>query len=55
MWTILGDKVSALRALKTYLAANPSRGSDLGDDNNWMWRSLQDDPGFKALVHKAPH
>ena len=54
VWTVLGDKANALRELKVYLAANPSRGSDLGDDNNWMWRSLQGDPGFEALVHKAP-
>ncbi len=54
VWTVLGDKTNAVRELKIYLAANPSRGSDLGDDNNWMWRSLQDDPAFKALVHKAP-
>src|SRR6185437_15011673 len=34
VWTVLQDKPSAVRALKIYLAANPSRGSDLGDDNN---------------------
>jgi hypothetical protein len=56
VWTVLGDKTNAVRSLKAYVAANPSRGSDLGDDNNWMWRPLRDDPGFRALVHQpSPH
>lgn len=55
VWTILQDKANAVRSLKAYLAANPSRGSDLGDDNNWMWRSLHDDPGFKALIEQPSH
>ena len=53
VWAVLGDKTNAVRALKGYLAANPSRGGDFDDDNNWMWRSLHDDPGFMALFHKA--
>ena len=50
-----GDKDQAFKALKSYLAANPERRSLLastGEANttNWWFRSLQDDPRFKALV-----
>lgn len=49
-WILIGDKNQALRYLKMYLAANPSRAADLGSDPGWRWRSLQDDPRFQALV-----
>ncbi len=52
-WTVLHDNVNAVRALKVYLAANPSRGNDFDDDDNWRWRSLHDDPGFQAIIHRS--
>jgi tetratricopeptide (TPR) repeat protein len=46
---ILGDKDQALREMKRYLAANPARTNDVATDGSWQWRSLRDDPRFKAL------
>jgi serine/threonine-protein kinase len=51
-----GDKDQAFKALKSFLAANPDRRDLLlaneGDAtaSNWWFRSLEDDPRFKALV-----
>jgi eukaryotic-like serine/threonine-protein kinase len=49
-----GDKDQAFEALKRYLAANPERLSGLSDttesDTPWWFRSIEDDPRFKALV-----
>jgi TolB-like protein/tRNA A-37 threonylcarbamoyl transferase component Bud32 len=54
VYTLIGDKDEALRALKVYLAANPERRASLADDSGWWFRSLQDDPGFKKLVGAKP-
>jgi serine/threonine-protein kinase len=50
-----GDKDQAFRALKSWLAANPDRRDLLANEgeetaSNWWFRSLEDDPRFKALV-----
>ncbi len=51
-----GDKDQAFKSLKSFLAANPDRRDLLlaneGDAtaSNWWFRSLEDDPRFKALV-----
>ncbi|MGZ8391612.1 MAG: protein kinase domain-containing protein, partial [Gemmatimonadales bacterium] len=50
-----GDKDQAFKALKSYLAANPDRRDLLANEgdataSNWWFRSLEDDPRFKALV-----
>ncbi len=49
-----GDKDQAFEALKRYLAANPERRAGLSDttesDSPWWFRSIEDDPRFKALV-----
>jgi len=49
-----GDKDQAFEALKRYLAANPERRISLSDTahttSNWWFRSIEDDPRFKALV-----
>jgi len=50
-----GDKDQALESLKRYLAANPERRASLADTSAqttspWWFRSLEDDPRFKALV-----
>jgi serine/threonine-protein kinase len=49
-----GDKDEAFEALKRYLAANPARRISLADTthttSNWWFRSIEDDPRFKALV-----
>jgi hypothetical protein len=50
-----GDKVEALASLKSYLAANPERRATLYDESaatatNWWFRSLENDPQFRALV-----
>jgi serine/threonine-protein kinase len=52
-YNILGDKDQALKALATYVAANPATASDLNSENNWMWRNLKDDPRFQALAKSA--
>jgi serine/threonine-protein kinase len=49
-YNLLGDKDAAIKALATYVAANPSTANDLNSDNNWMWRNLRDDPRFQALA-----
>ncbi len=49
-YTLMGDKVEALKSLKTYLAANPERRAILAEDAGWWFRSLQEDPRFKKLV-----
>jgi eukaryotic-like serine/threonine-protein kinase len=49
-YTLMGDKVEALKSLKTYLAANPERRANLAEDSGWWFRSLQEDPRFKELV-----
>ena len=49
-----GDKDEALRALKSYLAANPERRTALADTSeatsNWWFRSIEDDPRFRLIV-----
>jgi len=52
VWTLVGDKDAALRALKIYVTANPGQGNGLGDDHNWRFRPLRDDPRFQALIRK---
>jgi serine/threonine-protein kinase len=47
---LLGDKDDALKALKSYLTANPARRISLAGETNWWFRSLENDPGFQALV-----
>jgi eukaryotic-like serine/threonine-protein kinase len=49
VYLMLGDKDSALHELERYLAANPNRTADVATDGSWQWRSLRDDPRFKAL------
>jgi serine/threonine-protein kinase len=49
-YILMGDKVAALKSLKTYLAANPERRANLAEDAGWWFRSLQEDPRFKELV-----
>jgi serine/threonine-protein kinase len=50
VYLLLGDKEDALKAVKSFLAANPARRAALADDPGWWYRSLQDDPRFQALV-----
>jgi len=47
---LLGDKDEALKALKTYLTANPQRREGLAEDPGWWFRGIQDDPRFQELV-----
>ncbi len=47
---LAGDKDEALRSLGVFLAANPDRRASLADDPGWWFRSLESDPGFRALV-----
>jgi TolB-like protein len=50
VWTLLGDKNAAIKALAIYLAANPNTAAGFNSDNNWRWRSIADDPRFQRLV-----
>jgi eukaryotic-like serine/threonine-protein kinase len=47
---LVGDKEAALKALKSYLAANPKVRANLAEQPNWWFRSIEDDPQYKALV-----
>jgi serine/threonine-protein kinase len=49
VYLLLGDKDDAIQSLKRYLAANPARTVDVASDGSWQWRSLRDDPRFRAL------
>ncbi len=53
VYTILGDKVEAIRLLKEYLAANPQRAVTLRDDAGWWFRDIEHDPQFRRLVDGA--
>ena len=48
--TLLNDREEAVRLLKQYVAANPDRRADLGDESGWWFRGLQDYPQFQELV-----
>ncbi|MDB4909542.1 MAG: protein kinase, partial [Gemmatimonadetes bacterium] len=50
VWTLLGDKSAAIKALAVYLAANPNAAAGFNSDNNWRWRSIADDPRFERLI-----
>ena len=54
VYTILGDKDEAIRLLKEYLAANPSRAASLRSDPGWWFKDLERDPRFRQLVGAAP-
>ena len=50
-----GDKDQAFKALKSYLVANPDKRDLLANEgdataSNWWFRSLEDDPRYRALV-----
>ena len=47
---LVGDKDAAIKALKSYLAANPKVRANLAEQPNWWFRSIEDDPRYKALV-----
>ena len=50
VYTLLGDRAQAVKSLKLYFAVNPERRAGMAEDAGWWFRSLQDDPGFQALV-----
>jgi serine/threonine-protein kinase len=50
VWTVIGDKTAAIKALSIYLAANPNTAAGFNSDNNWRWRGIADDPRFQRLV-----
>jgi len=50
VYTMLGDKEAALRLLSEYLVANPRHREGFRKNVHWWWRSLQEDPRFKALI-----
>ena len=43
-------RTGAVRLLKQYVAANPDRRADLGDESGWWFRGLLDYPQFQELV-----
>jgi TolB-like protein/tRNA A-37 threonylcarbamoyl transferase component Bud32 len=47
---LVGDKDEAIKALKSYLAANPKVRANLAEQPNWWFRTIEDDPRYKALV-----
>jgi tetratricopeptide (TPR) repeat protein len=48
--TMLGDKDEALTLLSTYYAANPQLRAGMARDQSWYFKSLRDDPRYKALL-----
>jgi TolB-like protein len=52
VWTQIGNKDAAIKALARYLSANPARAIAFDDEHSWIWRSIHDDPRFQALVVK---
>jgi hypothetical protein len=48
--TLIGDKDAALRLLKTFLTSHPEHRAGYSRAHTWWYRSLQDDPRFKAIV-----
>jgi tetratricopeptide (TPR) repeat protein len=48
--TLLGDRDEAIRLIKVYLTTHPEHRAGLAASQSWMWRSLRDDPRYKALV-----
>jgi eukaryotic-like serine/threonine-protein kinase len=50
VYTMLGDKDAAVRLLAEYLIANPRHREGFRKTVHWWWRSLQEDPRFKALI-----
>ena len=46
----LGDNEEALQLLEQYFEANPTHRAHFRGNVHWWWRSLQEDPRFKALV-----
>ncbi len=54
MYAALGDAREAVDALKTYLAANPSKREAYAEDAGWQFRSLENDPAFRQLVGARP-
>jgi len=50
VYTMLGDKEAALRLLSEYLVANPRHREGFRKNVHWWWRSLQEEPRFKALI-----
>ncbi|HVH68715.1 MAG TPA: serine/threonine-protein kinase [Gemmatimonadales bacterium] len=50
VYTMLGDKETALRLLAEYLVANPRHREGFRKNVHWWWRSIQDEPRFKALI-----
>ncbi|HKW40419.1 MAG TPA: hypothetical protein VJN39_04155, partial [Gemmatimonadales bacterium] len=50
VYTMLGDKETALRLLGEYLVANPRHREGFRRHVHWWWRSLQEEPRFKALI-----
>ncbi len=47
---LIGDKDEALNRLKIYLTAHPEHRIGYTRHRTWWYRSLQDDPRFKAIV-----
>jgi eukaryotic-like serine/threonine-protein kinase len=46
----LGDKADAIKLMTRFFAANPQQRAFAKNDESWWWKSLRDDPQFKALV-----
>ncbi len=47
---LIGDKEEALKLLKMYLTAHPDHRIGYTRHRTWWYRSIQDDPRFKAIV-----
>ena len=48
--TLMQDKEEAIRLLQVYLTSHPEHREGFVKGRMWWWRTLQDDPRFKALV-----
>ena len=51
---MINDKEEAIRLLQTYITSHPEHREGFVKANTWWWRSLQDDPRFRALIGVEP-
>jgi hypothetical protein len=48
--TQLGEKDKAISLLSRYYAKNPQRKAFISHDEAWYFKSLENEPRYKALV-----
>jgi len=47
---LVGDKADAIKLLTRFYANNPQQRPFAKNNESWWWKSIRDDPQYKALV-----